>query len=70
MSFKSDGGKDYKVFNKLFDILVQPFLFDGTAGWGTRLSSCINAVQNLEARFRLAVGSTTPSLAFYGEVGF
>lgn len=61
--FKSLGGLAHSVFNTLYDNLVQPILSYGSAIWGTRQFSCINAVQNRACRFYLGVCNKTPNLA-------
>ena len=57
--FNIAGGLPYKVFTKLYDTIVWPTIGYGSAKWGTKEYSCINAVQNRACRFFLTVGKYT-----------
>ncbi len=48
--FKAYGGLPYDCYIKLYDSLVQPIIDYGSAIWGTKDSSCINAVQHRACR--------------------
>ena len=68
--FKTLGGMPYSVFTKLYDSLVWPVISYGTAVWGDRTYSCINAVQNRAMRFFLGTGKYTPVAAVSGDMGW
>lgn len=67
---KAHGGFQYSTFTKLFDTLVWPVISYGSAIWGTRNFSCIDAIQNRAIRFFLGVGKYTPNDAINGDMGW
>ena len=67
---KSLGGMPFNVFTKLYDALVWLLITYGTAIWGDRAFSCIDAIQNPAMRFYLGVGSFTPTAAAAGDMGW
>jgi len=68
--FKAYGGMPYKVFAKLYDIIIWPIIAYGASVWGTKSYSCINSIQSRAMRFILCVGKYTPINALYGELGW
>ncbi|XP_053402804.1 uncharacterized protein LOC128558049 [Mercenaria mercenaria] len=64
------GGFPYDVFTKLYDTVVWPVISYGSAIWGYRSFSCIDAVHNRAMRFYLGVGRYTPNLALAGEMAW
>ena len=67
---KAAGGMPYQVFTKLYQSLVQTIIDYGSAVWGHRSISSINAVQNRAARFFLGVTKSTPNAAIQGELAW
>ena len=67
---KTAGGFTYDVYTKLYDSLVWPVIEYGSAIWGTKSFSCINAVHNRAMRFFLWVGRYTPNADVAGEMGW
>ena len=67
---KANGGMPYKCFTKLYESLVQPVIDYGSAIWGTKNFSCINAVQHRACRFFMGVGKYTPNCAVQGDMGW
>ncbi|XP_060597913.1 uncharacterized protein LOC132751716 [Ruditapes philippinarum] len=67
---KSSGGLPYDVFTHLYDSTVWPTISYGSAIWGYRSYSCVNAVQFRAMRFFLGVGRYTPNVAVSGEMGW
>lgn len=68
--FKSYGGFPYKVFMKLYESTVWPFIAYGASVWGNKSYACINSVQARAMRFFLGMGRYTPTNALYGEFGW
>lgn len=50
---KSMGGVPYDLFTRLYDTVVWPVISYGSAVWGYRSFSCIDAVHNRAMRFYL-----------------
>lgn len=67
---KAFGGFRYSTFTKLYDTLVYPVINYGSAIWGTREYSCINAIQNRAARFFMGLGRYAPNIAVNGDMGW
>ena len=67
---KCNGGMPFECFSKLYDALVLSIINYGSAVWGTREYSVINAVHNRACRFFLGVGKYTPSAAVQGDMGW
>ena len=66
---KALGGMSYKGFTKLYDTMVWPVIY-GTAVWGSKVYSCINAVQNRAMRLCLDTGKYTPHAVVSGDIGW
>ncbi len=58
--FKAYRGLPYDCYTKRYDSLVQPIIDYGSAIWGTKDYSCINAVQHKACTFFMGVGKYTP----------
>ncbi|XP_053380394.1 uncharacterized protein LOC128548887 [Mercenaria mercenaria] len=67
---KAIGGFTYDVYTKLYNSLVWPVIDYGSAIWGLKSFSCINAIHNRAMRFFLGVGKYTPNAAVVGEMGW
>ncbi len=67
---KAFGGFHYATFTKLYDTLVYPVIEYGSAIWGTRDFSCINAIHNRACRFFLGLGRYAPNIAVNGDMGW
>ena len=67
---KLNGGFPFECFTKLYDALVWPVVEYGSSIWGTRKRSCIEAVQNRDCRYFMAVGKYTPNIAVQGDMGW
>jgi hypothetical protein len=67
---KSALGLPYEVFTHLYDSTVWPTISYGSAIWGYRSYSCVNAVQFRAMRFFFGVGRYTPNVAVSGEMGW
>lgn len=68
--FNNAGGLPLNVYMKLYDSIVWPVIAYGSAIWGTRSFSCIDAVQHRAIRFFLGVGKYTPTAALNGDLGW
>jgi hypothetical protein len=68
--YKSFGSLPFGTYTKLFDSMVWSTINYGSAIWGDRQFSCINAVQQRAARFFLGVGRYTPNSAVSGDIGW
>ena len=67
---KMNGGMPAITYEKLYNCLVQPVIAYGSAIWGFKDYSCINAVFNRACRFYLGVGKYTPNAAVQGDMGW
>ena len=67
---KNMGGMNMNVFRKLYGNLVLPIITYGACVWGSKIYSCIGAVQNRACRFVLGVGKYTPTDAVLGDMGW
>ncbi len=68
--FHATGGMDYKVFNALYDSLVQPILNYGAGIWGTKHHRLIKTVQHRASKFFIGVRDKTNNVAALGEMGW
>ncbi len=68
--YKAFGDFQYSTFTKLYDTLVYPVIEYGSAVWGTRDFSCINAVHNRACRFFMGLGRYAPNVAVNGDMGW
>ena len=68
--FKAYGGLHHSCFTKLYDTLVDSVISYGSAIWGYKSYSAVNAVQNRACRFYLGVGKYTPNCAVQGDMGW
>ena len=67
---KAYGGMPYSCFTKLYNALVLPIITYGSAIWGDKSYSHIDAVHNKACRFFFGVGKYTPNAAIQGEMGW
>ena len=69
---KINAGMPAITYEKLYNnnCLVQPVIDYGSAIWGFKDYSCINAVFNRACRFYLGVGKYTPNAAVKGDMGW
>ena len=67
---KQFGGFSFETFTKLYDTLVWSVISYGSAIWGFKEYTCINAVQNRAMRFFMGVGKYTPNDAVQGDMGW
>ena len=68
--YKSFGGLPFDTYCKLYDSVVWSTISYGSAVWGDREFSVINAVQNRAERFFMGVGRYTPNAAVNGDMGW
>ena len=66
---KAHGGFHFDTYTKLYDSLVWSVISYGAAIWGTRVCSCINAVQHRAIRFFMGLGKYSPNDAINGDMG-
>jgi len=66
----NSGGFTYAIFTKLYESLVQPILFYGTAIWGLYEHKKINTVQNKACKFFLGLRRNASNLAARGDMGW
>jgi hypothetical protein len=66
---KAYGGMPFSCFKKLYDSLVMSVINYGSAIWGHKEYSSINAVHNKACRYYLGVGKYTPNAAVQDDVG-
>ena len=60
----------YSCFAKLYNALVLPIITYGSAIWGDRSYSHIDAVHNRACRFFSGVGKYIPKAAIQGDMGW
>ena len=65
---KAYGGMPYSCFTKLYNALV-PIITYGSAIWGDKSYSHIDALHNKACRFFLGVGKYTSNAAILGDMG-
>jgi hypothetical protein len=66
--FISAGGMTWKVYNKLYILMVEPILYYGSGIWGTRSHNVINNVQTKAAKYFLVVGKRTSNVSVRGDL--
>ena len=67
--YKAIGGMPLPCFRTLYDGMVSPILEYGSAIWGLKEFSCINASHNRVCRVFLGVRRHSPDLAIQAELG-
>ena len=70
VKYKAAGGMPYNVFTKLYNSTVLAVINYGSAIWGTKTFSCIEAIHNRAMRFYLGTGKYTPNAALIGDMGW
>ena len=68
--YKATGGFPLPCYRTLYDGMVSPILEYGSAIWGLKEFSCINAVHNRACRVFLGVRRHSPNLAIQAELGW
>ena len=63
---KAFGSLPFRSYTKLFDTMVWSVINYGSAIWGTKQYSCINAIQTRAERYFLGVRKYTQNLAVHG----
>ena len=68
--YKATGGFPLPCYRTLCDGMISSILEYGSAIWGLKEFSCINAVHNLACRVFLGVRKHSPNRAVQAELGW
>jgi hypothetical protein len=66
---KAYGGMPFSSFSKLYKSIVLPVIHYGSAIWGHKQFSCINAIHNKACRYFFGVSKFTANAATQGDTG-
>ena len=66
--YKATGGFPLPCDRTLYDGMISPILENGSAIWGLKEFSCMNAVHNRACRVFLGVRRHSPNLAVQAEL--